>query len=72
MATELIINEELALQLNLLAHIYPEYVSDVIIALYEHINDIKQDRDDMPNPVRMVFDYWTTTGKIKDIIGIKE
>lgn len=72
MSTELIITEELALQLNLLSYVDTKYVSDVILALFEHINDIKQDRGDMPQPVRIVFDYWTTTGKIKDIIGIKE
>ena len=72
MAIELIITEELALQLNLLSYIDHEYVSDVILALFEHINDIPQDRDEMSSPVKLVFNYWTTTGRIKDIIGIKE
>lgn len=71
MQTGLFITEELALQLNLLAYIDHEYVSNVILALFEHINDIPQDRDEMSSPVRMVFDYWTTTGKIKSVIGIK-
>ena len=54
----LVITPELRLQLELLSYIDSEYVSDLIMALIETINGIKQDPDEMPIPVRSCFIYW--------------
>lgn len=54
----LIITPELRLQLELLSYIDDSYVSDLIMALIEVINGIKQDPDEMPIPVRSCFMYW--------------
>ena len=54
----LVITPELRLQLELLASIDPEYVTDLILALIETLNGIKQDPDEMPSSVRKCFIYW--------------
>lgn len=72
MPVELIINEELALQLNLLSYIDTEYVSDVILALFEGFNGIKQDPEDMPQPVKMVFNYWNSKDKLTQIMRVND
>lgn len=63
----LVINSELRLQLELLASIDPEYVTDLILALIETLNGIKQDPDDMPSAVRKCFIYWMN-GNLASII----
>ena len=54
----LVITPELRLLLELLASIDPEYVTDLILALIETLNGIKQDPDEMPTAVRKCFIYW--------------
>ena len=54
----LVITPELRLQLELLAEMEPDYVSDLVLALIETLNGIKQDPDEMPEPVRKCFIYW--------------
>lgn len=66
----LVINSELKLQLQLLAFIEPEYVSDLIMALICVINGEKQDPDDMPYPVRNCFIYWMN-GNLASIIKVE-
>lgn len=63
----LVINSELRLQLELLASIDPEYVTDLILALIETLNGIKQDPDEMPSAVRKCFIYWMN-GNLASII----
>lgn len=66
----LIITPELKLQLELLASIDPEYVTDLIMALIETLNGIKQDPDEMPLAVRKCFIYWMN-GNLASIIKVE-
>lgn len=66
----LVITPELRLQLELLASIDPEYVTDLIMALIETLNGIKQDPDDMPEPVKKCFVYWID-GHMASIIKVE-
>lgn len=59
------IDEELRLQLELLAFIDPEYVSDLIFALIAELNNDHQDPDDMPTPVKKAFTYWLEKDRIQ-------
>lgn len=61
----MVITPELSLHLNLLAWIDREYVSDLLLALFEHMEGIKQDPDEMPQPVKDVFNYWTMPEHMK-------
>lgn len=65
----LIITPELRLQLELLATIEPDYVSDLIMALIETLNGIHQDPDEMPELVRKCFIYWMN-GNLASIIKV--
>lgn len=66
----LVITPELRLQLELLASIDPEYVTDLIMALIETLNGIKQDPDEMPHSVRKCFIYWMN-GNLASIIKVE-
>lgn len=66
----LIINNELRMQLELLSYIEADYVSDLIMALIETLNGIKQDPDEMPIPVRSCFLYWMN-GNLASIIKVE-
>lgn len=66
----LVITPELRLQLELLASIDPEYVTDLIMALIETLNGIKQDPDEMPLSVRRCFQYWMN-GNLASIIKVE-
>ena len=66
----LVITPELRLQLELLASINPEYVTDLILALIETLNGIKQDPDEMPLSVRKCFIYWMN-GNLASIIKVE-
>ena len=63
----LVITPELRLQLELLSYIDAEYVSDLIMALIETLNGIKQDPDEMPIPVRSCFLYWINGNLVSTI-----
>lgn len=65
----LVITPELRLQLELLASLDPEYVTDLILALIETLNGIKQDPDEMPTAVRNCFIYWMN-GNLASIIKV--
>ena len=65
----LVITPELRLQLELLASLDPEYVTDLILALIETLNGIKQDPDEMPAAVRKCFIYWMN-GNLASIIKV--
>ena len=60
----LVITPELRSHLELLAIIEPDYVSDVVLALIETINGIKQDPSEMPDAVEKIYLYWTTDGRL--------
>lgn len=62
------ITPELKIQLHLLACIDPEYVSDLLFALIETIEGIRQDKEDMPAPVRSAYTYWTTDNRIVSLM----
>lgn len=66
----LIITPELRLQLELLAILDPDCVSDLIMALIETLNGIKQDPDEMPAPVRKCYLYWMN-GNLASIIKVE-
>lgn len=66
----LIITPELRLQLELLAEMEPDYVSDLVLALIETLNGMKQDPDEMPEPVRNCFVYWMN-GNLASIIKVE-
>ena len=66
----LVINNELRMQLELLSYIEADYVSDLIMALIETLNGIKQDPDEMPIPVRSCFLYWLN-GNLANIIKVE-
>lgn len=66
----LIITPELKIQLELLSYIDDGYISDLIMALIEVINGIKQDPDEMPIPVRSCFLYWMN-GNLASIIKVE-
>lgn len=59
---------ELRVQLNLLAQMEADYVSDLVLALVETANGIKQDPDEMPEPVRICYIYWLSDGNINRIL----
>ena len=65
----LIINNELRMHLELLSYIEADYVSDLIMALIETLNGIKQDPDEMPIPVRSCYLYWMN-GNLASIIKV--
>lgn len=65
----LVITPELRLHLELLAACDPEYVTDLILALIEVLNGIKQDPDLMPTAVRKCFIYWMN-GNLASIIKV--
>lgn len=65
----LVITPELRLQLELLSYIEDDYVSDLIMALIETLNGIKQDPDEMPIPVRSCYLYWMN-GNLASIIKV--
>ena len=62
------ITGELRIQLNLLAQMEPDYVSDLVLALVETANGIEQDPDEMPIPVRECFIYWLSDGNLNRIL----
>lgn len=66
----LVITPELRLQLELLALMEPDYVSDLVLSLIETLNGIKQDPDEMPEPVRKCFVYWID-GNLASIIKVE-
>lgn len=59
---------ELRIQLNLLAQMEADYVSDLVLALVETANGIEQDPDEMPFPVRECYIYWLSDGNINRIL----
>ena len=61
------ITPELKIQLRLLAFIDPEYVSDLIFALIETLEGIRQDEEDMCYPLRMAYIYWTTEERLDSL-----
>lgn len=62
------ITGELRLQLNLLAQMESDYVSDLVLALVETANGIEQDPDEMPIPVRTCYIYWLSDGNLNRIL----
>lgn len=62
------ITEELRIQLNLLAEMETDYVSDLILALIDTANGIKQDPEEMPQPVRTCYIYWLSDGNLNRIL----
>ena len=66
----LVITPELRIQLELLALMEPDYVSDLVLSLIETLNGIKQDPDEMPEPVRKCFVYWID-GNLARIIKVE-
>ena len=66
----LVITPELRIQLELLALMEPDFVSDLVLALIETLNGIKQDPDDMPEPVKKCFVYWID-GHMASIIKVE-
>ena len=66
----LVITPELRIQLELLALMEPDFVSDLVLALIETLNGIKQDPDEMPEPVRKCFVYWID-GNLASIIKVE-
>ena len=59
---------ELRIQLNLLAQMELDYVSDLVLALVETANGIEQDPDEMPMPVRDCYIYWLSDGNLNRIL----
>lgn len=70
MYKSLIINSELKIQLELLAYIEPEFVTNLIMALLWAINGEQPDPDDMPTPVKNCFIYWMN-GNLASIIKVE-
>jgi len=66
----LVITPELRIQLELLALMEPDFVSDLVLALIETLNGLKQDPDEMPEPVRKCFVYWID-GNLASIIKVE-
>ena len=66
----LVITPELRIQLELLALMEPDFVSDLVLALIETLNGIKQDPDEMPEPVKKCFVYWID-GNLASIIKVE-
>ena len=64
----IMITPELKIQLHLLACIDPEYVSDLLFALIETIEGIRQDKEYMPAPVRNTYIYWATDNRITSLM----
>ena len=62
------ITGELRIQLNLLAQMEADFVSDLVLALVETANGIKQDPEDMPDPVRTCYIYWLSDGNLNRIL----
>lgn len=67
-AKTIAITGELRVQLNLLAEMEADYVSDLVLALVETANGIKQDPEEMPLPVRTCYIYWLSDGNINRIL----
>ena len=67
-AKTIAITGELRIQLNLLAVMEPDYVSDLVLALVETANGIEQDPDEMPIPVQECYVYWLSDGNINRIL----
>ena len=67
-AKTIVITGELRIQLNLLAQMEPDYVSDLVLALVETANGIKQDPEEMPEPVRTCYVYWLSDGNLNRIL----
>lgn len=68
---KLVINPELRLTLQLLAAIDPEYVSDLLLSLIAAFNDEDHiDSDDMPDPVRAAYLYWSDIKRRNQITEI--
>lgn len=67
-AKTIAIIDELRIQLNLLAVMEADYVSDLVLALVETANGIEQDQDEMPIPVRECYIYWLSNGNINRIL----
>ena len=62
------ITGELRIQLNLLAQMEADFVSDLVLALVETANGIKQDPEEMPDPVRSCYIYWLSDGNLNRIL----
>lgn len=67
-AKTIAIVDELRVQLHLLAQMEPDYVSDLVLALVETANGIKQDPDEMPQPVRTCYIYWFSDDNLNRIL----
>lgn len=67
-AKTIAITGELRVQLNLLAQMEADYVSDLVLSLVETANGIKQDPEEMPWPVRTCYIYWLSDGNINRIL----
>lgn len=67
-AKTIAITGELRIQLNLLAQIEADFVSDLVLALVETANGIKQDPEEMPDPVRTCYIYWLSNGNLNRIL----
>lgn len=64
----LVITPELKLTLNLLYHVDPEYVSDLLLALIAHFD--RSDHiavEDMPEPVAIAFRFWIAPDRKEQI-----
>jgi len=62
------ITGELRIQLNLLAQMEADFVSDLVLALVETANGIKQDPEEMSDPVRTCYIYWLSDGNLNRIL----
>ena len=62
------ITGELRIQLNLLAQMEADFVSDLVLALVETADGIKQDPEEMPDPVRTCYIYWLSDGNLNRIL----
>ena len=67
-AKTIAITGELRIQLNLLAQMEADFVSDLVLALVETANGIKQDPKEMPDPVRTCYIYWLSDGNLNRIL----
>ena len=66
----LVITPELRIQLELLALMEPDFVSDLVLALIETLNGIHLDPEEMPDPVRKCYIYWMN-GNLASIIKVE-
>lgn len=51
--------EEMRIQFKILADLYPEFISQLIIALMEYKEGLHPDPDDLNPTVKILFLYWT-------------